>query len=161
MLDVTPSTRVWRDTIKPASPLLLLRPSDLTLLAGMPALRLLCLPLYEETFQGDDPRMRASFIQQTRLSLAFCGLLPRLLLVGNRAASCPALFQEAAFEGGLNADKLSKLQASMRAGWEAFDQGQQQYMLGPLRRAAIANQLSPQAAALLAALPAEPTCKSS
>ncbi|PRW56681.1 Leucine-rich repeat-containing 40 [Chlorella sorokiniana] len=163
VLDAMPSVDSLLWNARAGSPLLLLQPDDLSLLAALPALRLLCLPMHQKLFQHrkDDPRQQAAAIQQVLLSAAFCALLPQLAVVSSCAAQAPALFQEPAFEGGLRPDKLREVQEATQLVWVGLGQERQQGMLGVLRRAAEAGELSPQAVALLEAYPPQPAGQSS
>lgn len=151
LLDVTPSASLWRRKPKAGVLPLLLQPADLSLLAAMPALRVLCLPLSSEAFQGDKPRLQSAVNRQWLLAKVFTRLLPQLVVMPFSAASGPRLFLGASFEGGLDPAMLQQLQAHMQSNWAALSQEAQHCALAMLRWAADAQRLSPKAAALLAA----------
>lgn len=158
VLDVTPTIRLWRDTIEPGSPLLLLQPGDLTLLAGMPALRMLCLLLYEEMFEGGDPAVRAAAAQHRVLAAAFCALLPQLTITSHGAAYLPGMSHccwPASLESGLHPVLRGRLQDCAQLSWAALSHEEQQQAAALLRQAADEQQLSPQAAALVASYSAD------
>ena len=128
VLDVTPSIRLWSDTIKPASPLMLLQPTDLTLLAGMPALRMLCLPLSEEMFEGGDPAVRAAAAQHRVLAAAFCALLPQLTVASHGAAYLPGMSHccwPASLESSLHPALRARLQDCAQLSWAALSHEEQ------------------------------------
>jgi len=154
VLDVMPDYKsgLPAEQQRAESTLLLLQPSDLSMLAAMPALRLLCLPLSHEMFEADNPGLRNAQGWQWLLSVAFSALLPHLVFMTDGAAQLPGVFRGAAFEGGLHPERLSQLQAWMESNWAALSDEGKQAAFAWLCRAAESNQLSPRAAALLAGL---------
>lgn len=120
------------------------------MLVAMPALRLLCLPHYAELYQGG-PGVRAAGAQQVALSTTFCALLPRLAAMPYSANELLGLFAGGVMAQGLDPAGLQQLQACMLSNWAALGQEGRRSALATLRGAADAQQLSPQAAALLAA----------
>ena len=160
VLDVTPTIHDWVPRPKPSSPVLALQPSDLSLLAAMPALRLLCVPLQREMFQLEEgnPVQQLACAQQLLLFTAFCALLPHLAVVPSGAASLPGLFQGLAIEGGLCPAKQRAVRDNFQLAWAdtRHDMQDMHWMaLALLRQAADEQQLSPQAAALVASYSAD------
>lgn len=160
VLDVTPTIHDWVPRPKPSSPVLALQPSDLSLLAALPALRLLCMPLQREIFQleEDNPMQQLASVQQMLLFTAFCALLPHLAVVSSGAASLPGLFQGLAIEGGLCPAKQRAIRDNIQLAWADMSRGMQdtqQMALALLRQAADEQQLRPQAAALVASYSAD------
>ena len=144
---------------EPNMPLPLLQPGDLSVLADMPALRLLCVPLSDDLLlsEGNAATLQSASVQQWLLCKAFCALLPRLVTLSYSAAQVLWLFQGATIQGGLDPAKHAELQACLHEYWEAQDPEVRQGALDLVRRAAQCGQLSPQAQALLEAVTTAPT----
>jgi len=140
---------------KPSKPLPELQPDDLTLLAAMPALRLLCVPyLYEPPIGRnaavlEDPALQRAYLEQHMLAQAFCALLPRLVVVPLDMQRMPGLLRGGEYEGGLDAEMLGKVRNVVRSCWTDITQALPQPVREAFQRAADAGELSPLTVALL------------
>ena len=154
VLDVMPQTSYWLRSPKPITRMLALQPGDLSLLAAMPALRLLCMPLGDLWRREETTPQRLQLeATQWGLAMSFCTLLPGLLVLSSHTSQSARLFRGGDPARGVDAALLREVKAQLQDAWQAEGAALQQAALGLLRREAAQGQLSQRAAELLAAQP--------